>query len=456
MRWRASEIADAVAGSRHGPDVEVDGATLDSRRVRGSELFVPVPAARDGHDFVGDALAAGAAAYLTAREPGPGTAIAVDDTVAALSALGRAARRRLPERVVGVTGSAGKTSTKDLLAAALAEVFRTAASERSFNNELGVPLTLVNAPDDTEAAVVELGARGPGHIRHLCALARPTVGVVTNVSLAHTETLGSLEGVAAAKSELVAALPPSGWAVLNADDERVAAMAGSTAARVLTFGVAGGDVRASGLVLDDELRPTFRLRSPWGETDVRLEVRGAHHAANAAAAAAAALAAGVPLEQVADGLARARLSPWRMDLARAAGGGLVLNDAYNANPASTGAALEALAAIPARRRVAVLGPMLELGAHSAAEHRRIGDLARRLGIDRLVTVAAPAYGGDDVGDPAQAVALVGPVGPGDAVLVKGSRAAGLERLAAELLAAPAGEGGAGVVGDGDVTREAAW
>ena len=437
MRWLASEVADVTGGSRHGPDVEVSGATVDSRLVRGGELFVPVRAARDGHAFVDDALAAGAAAYLTDLAPGAGTAIAVDDTVAGLTALGRAARRRLPDRIVGITGSAGKTSTKDLLAAALAVTFRTAASERSFNNELGVPLTLVNAPDDTDVAVVELGARGPGHIRFLCEIARPTIGVVTNVSLAHTEMLGSVEGVAAAKSELVAAVPPSGWAVLNAEDERVAAMAEATAARVLTFGLERGDVRATGLVLDEELRPSFRLVSPWGEADVRLEVRGAHHAANAAAATAAALAAGAPLGEVAEGLARARLSPWRMDLSRSAGGGLVLNDAYNANPASTRAALEALAAVPARRRVAVLGPMLELGDHAAAEHRRIGELARALGIDRLVAVAAPAYGGDDVADPDEAVSLVGAVGPGDAVLVKGSRAAGLERLAAALLAAPA-------------------
>jgi UDP-N-acetylmuramoyl-tripeptide--D-alanyl-D-alanine ligase len=452
MRWRASEIAGAVGGARHGPDVEVTGVTADSRQVRAGGLFVPLRAARDGHDFIGAAVEAGAAAYLTeqpAPEPGLATAIVVEDTLAALADLGRAARRRLPDRVVGVTGSAGKTSTKDLLAAALDGALRTAASERSFNNELGVPLTLANAPEGTEAAVVELGARGPGHIRHLCELARPTIGVVTNVGLAHTEMLGSLEGVAAAKSELVAALPPSGWAVLNADDERVAAMAAATPARVLSFGVTKGEVRATGLVLDDGLRPTFRLRSPWGEADVRLEARGAHHAANAAAAAAAALAAGAPLEKVVDGLARARLSPWRMELSRAAGGGVVLNDAYNANPSSTAAALRALAALPARRRVAVLGPMLELGEHSGPEHRRVGELARDLGIDRLITVGARAYGGEDVADAGEAARLVGPVGPGDAVLVKGSRAAGLERLAAALV----GDDGAGP--DAAAAREAA-
>ncbi|HYX44023.1 MAG TPA: Mur ligase family protein, partial [Acidimicrobiales bacterium] len=294
-------MAAAVGGSLSGPDVEVDGATIDSRRIRGGELFVPVRAARDGHDFIPAALAAGARAYLTARAPGEGTAVAVAEPAAALVELGRAARRRLPDRVVGVTGSAGKTSTKDLLASALAGPFRPAASERSFNNELGVPLTLLNAPEDTDAAVVELGARGVGHIRMLCSVARPTVGVVTNVGLAHTEMLGDLDGVARAKSELVEALPPSGTAVLNAEDERVMAMRSATEAGVLTFGIERGDVRAADLSLDPELRPTFRLRSPWGDADVLLEVRGAHHAANAAAAAAAALAVGAPLEAVASG-----------------------------------------------------------------------------------------------------------------------------------------------------------
>ena len=167
MRWRASAVAAAVGGSLCGPDVEVDGATIDSRSVRGGELFVPVRAARDGHDFIAAALAAGAAAYLTARVPGEGTAVTVADTSAALVELGRAARARLPDRVVGITGSAGKTSTKDLLAAALDGPFRPAASERSFNNELGVPLTLLHAPGAADAAVAELGARGGGHIRDL-------------------------------------------------------------------------------------------------------------------------------------------------------------------------------------------------------------------------------------------------------------------------------------------------
>ena len=200
---QASTVARATGGTLVGPDVAVDGAAIDSRLVRGGELFVPVVAARDGHDFLGDALAAGAAAYLTAREPVAGATAVVVPTLTALTAVGVVARDRLPERVVGITGSVGKTSTKDLLAAALARRWLTAASLKLFNNELGVPLTLVNAPDGAEAAVVEMGARGRGHIAALCRIARPTVGVVTTVGPAHTGLFGTIEEVAGAKGELV-------------------------------------------------------------------------------------------------------------------------------------------------------------------------------------------------------------------------------------------------------------
>jgi UDP-N-acetylmuramoyl-tripeptide--D-alanyl-D-alanine ligase len=432
VRWRASGVAAATGGRLVGPDVEVDGVTADSRTVVPGNLFVPVVAARDGHDFVGDALAAGAAAYLTARRPVGGTAVVVADTTEALGALGVDARSRIVGPVVGVTGSVGKTSTKDLLASALARRFVTAASPASYNNELGVPLTLANAPDGTEAAVVEMGARGAGHIAALCRVARPTVGVVTCVAAAHTELFGSLDAVAAAKAELVEALPAEGTAVLNAADPRVAAMAGRTRAAVVTFGP-GGDVSARDVRLDDDLRPSFRLVGPWGEADVTLPLRGEHQVVNALAAATAALVVGVPLDDVALGLAAARPSPWRMELHRTPGGALVVNDAYNANPASVEAALRALSRIAADRRIAVLGPMAELGPGSAEAHRAVGELARELGI-RVVAVGAPDYGAEDVGSVEAALAAIGPLRQGDAVLVKGSRVAGLERLAEALLA----------------------
>ncbi len=425
-------MAAATGGYLVGPDVVVDGASVDSRRVRAGELFVPVVAERDGHDFVPAALAAGAAAYLSSRPPQGGTAVVVDDTAAALAALAGDARSRLPARVVGITGSVGKTTVKDLLASALSQRWRTAASAGSFNNELGVPLTLLGAGDDAEAVVVEMGARFPGDLRYLCDIARPTVGVVTAVNLVHTETFGSLEDVARAKAELVEALPVEGSAVLNADDLLVAAMAGRTSARVLRYGLEHGDVRAEGITLDAELRPSFHLRSPWGGAEVTLAVRGGHQVANALAAAAAALTCGVDPEAVATGLGHASASPWRMALARSPSGALVLNDAYNANPTSMLAALRALAALDASRRVAVLGTMAELGEVSRREHANVAAAAAGLGIE-VLAVGEPAYGVEVVDDVDAALDALGELGEGDAVLVKGSRVAGLERLAADLL-----------------------
>ncbi|MBA2283537.1 MAG: UDP-N-acetylmuramoyl-tripeptide--D-alanyl-D-alanine ligase, partial [Acidimicrobiia bacterium] len=302
MRFRLDDIATATGGALHGADVDVAGITIDSRSVQGGELFVPILADRDGHDFLPGAVAAGAAAVLTQQAVTIDLgvpAVAVADTGAALLDIGRLARGRLGALVVGVTGSVGKTSVKDLAAAALAARYRTTASERSFNNELGVPLTLAGAPDGTEAAVVEMGARGRGHVALLCDVARPTVGVVTAVAEAHTELFGSIEEVAVAKGELVESLPSAGTAVLNHDDPRVRAMATRTTARVLAYSATGdtaAGIVATDVRLDDELRPSFVLRSPSGSVDVRLAVRGEHQVGNALAAAAAALACGVALE----------------------------------------------------------------------------------------------------------------------------------------------------------------
>ncbi|HUF33978.1 MAG TPA: UDP-N-acetylmuramoyl-tripeptide--D-alanyl-D-alanine ligase [Acidimicrobiales bacterium] len=436
VRFLTTEVAAATGGRVVGPDVAIDGAVIDSRLVVGGELFVPLVAERDGHDFISGALESGAAAYLTSRPPVGGTAVVVDDTTAALTALGRAARDRLPERVVGITGSVGKTSVKDLMAAAIGSTLTVVASERSFNNELGVPLTLLAAPEGCDAAVVEMGARGAGHIRLLCDIARPTVGVVTAVGLVHTETFGSLEAVARAKSELVADLPATATAVLNADDERVAAMASVTPATVVRYGLAHpgslADVVAEAIVVDDELRPSFRLRSPWGDAEVRLAVRGHHQVANALAAVAGAVACGVVVDDAVAGLADAALSPWRMELVRTPVGALVVNDSYNANPVSVAAALRSLAALPARRRVAVLGTMAELGDVAEREHRAVAELAAELGIE-VLAVGEPAYGVLDVADIEGAVAHLGTLTEGDAVLVKGSRVAGLEVLAERLV-----------------------
>lgn len=431
MRLGTTEVADACGGTVSGPEVTVDGACIDSRLVRGGELFVTLRAERDGHAFLDAALDAGAGACLVERAAERGTSVVVEDTFVALTQLGSRMRDRLPERVIGITGSVGKTSTKDLTAAALGRQYRVSASAKSFNNELGVPLTILDSPDDTEAVVIEMGARGRGHVASLCAVARPLVGVVTVVGLSHSEFFGTVEDVAVAKAELVEALPAHGTAVLNADAPLVAAMASRTDARVLTFGLAAGDVRAAGIRLDDDLRPHFRLQTPWGDAGVELQVRGHHQVANALAAAAAALASGAGLDGVAAGLGDAQLSPWRMELHRAPSGALILNDSYNANPLSMEAALRGLAELPALRRTAVLGIMAELGDVGPSEHARMAALAAELGI-RVIAVGAADYGVELVDDAGGALERLGTVGEGDAVLVKGSRAAGLESLASTL------------------------
>jgi len=466
MRWFAAEIADVVGGvvSQGDPSTVVTWVTQDSREIaehldRASSLFVPLLAERDGHDFVASSGAAVTFSSRAADDLGNTDSalvvIEVDDTARALTELGSAARTRLDGQiVVGITGSVGKTTTKDLLASIFSADRPTHASHRSFNNEIGVPLTILGAPDDTEALVLEMGARGIGHIAHLCSVGRPNIGIVTTVGSAHTSEFGSVEGVAEAKGELVESLPSAvdgGIAVLNADNPLVAAMASRTDARVVTFGTgpaAGDHVSARNIRLDDELVPSFELQSPWGGGAITLGARGIHLVDNAAAAAAAALASGVPFDAVATGLASPVLSPMRMALHRSASGASILDDSYNANPMSMAAALRSLAALPAARRVAVLGEMAELGATSETEHQRIGTLADELGID-LIAVGASDYlpVGDAERETATALAsgipealrlLVSmrsdpPLGERDAVLVKGSRVAGLERLAQLLV-----------------------
>ena len=441
VRFALSEVAGVVGGELLGADAPVDGVSTDSRTLAAGELFVPLIAERDGHEFIGAAVAAGASACLARRDrldglrPPEIPLVVVSDTDAALRALGAAARARLGGRVVAITGSVGKTSTKDLLAAALRSVGAVHASPASFNNAIGVPLTLLGATGTEWALVVEIGANAPGEIADLAALARPDVGVVTAVAAAHTEAFGTVDGVAREKGELVAALDPPGAAVLNADDPRVAAMAARTEAQVVTYGFGRGDVRAGGVALDGELRASFELVTPWGRAPVRLRAAGLHTAHNALAAAAAALVLGVDVAAVAAGLGRAELSPWRMAVGTSPAGALVINDAYNANPASAAAALRALAAAPARRRVAVLGVMAELGDRHDTEHAAVAALAAELGIE-LLAVDEAAYGPQAVPDAAAALAALGPLGTGDAVLIKGSRVAGLERLAAALIGQP--------------------
>ncbi len=431
MRFRASEVATATGGRLVGPDVEIDGATFDSRTVAPGELFVPIVAERDGHEFIDVARAAGAVAYLTSRRAAGGTAIEVDDTLRALMVTAARLRRtHVTGTVIGITGSVGKTSTKDLARAALSASRSTHANSRSFNNDQGLPVTILDTPDGTAVLVVEMGMRGPGEIARLCDIAVPHVGVVTRVAEAHGDLLGGIDGVARAKAELVAALPADGTAILNADDRRVRAMAARTEAAVVTFGEsADADVRIAGLELDEIARPSFELHTPWGTVGVRLAVSGRHMAINAAAALACVGVVGADLVAGAAALGGVGLSPMRMEVVRTASGGLLVNDCYNANPTSMRAALAALADLPAGRRVALLGMMAEI-ANAAVEHRAVLAEAHRLGIE-VIAVGTELYGVPPVDDP---VAAVGSIAGGDALLVKGSRVVGLERYVAVLLA----------------------
>jgi UDP-N-acetylmuramoyl-tripeptide--D-alanyl-D-alanine ligase len=438
MRFSAAGLAGTVGGSLSGPDVAVEGVGTDSRSLEAGQLFVPLTDRRDGHSFIADAVAAGAPAYLTTGTTAPGaTAILVQDTGAALAAIGRAARARLSGRVVAITGSVGKTTVKDLVAGVLSTTYRTSASPRSFNNEIGVPLTLANAAEDAEALVVEMGARGAGHIAYLCEIAEPTIGVVTRVAEAHTEYFGGLEGVAAAKAELVESLPAAGTAVLNSDDRRVLRMRDGTRARVVLYGMSpAAEVTARDVVLDELARARFRLVTPDGSADVRLALHGLHQVSNALAASAAALAADVPLRAVAAGLGEVAPPRSRMSLLSPRDGLLLVNDAYNANPTSVRAALEALAAIDGSRRVAVLGEMAELGAASAAGHRSVAEAAASLGIE-LIAYRTSSYGVAPVDSEEELLARLRPFRRGDVILVKASLVVGLEALVDALALAMA-------------------
>lgn len=437
---RASQIAAALGVSTGGPlasDVDplVSSVGFDSREIQSGSLFVALTAERDGHEFISAAAQAGAVVCLQSRPEFADSrllSIVVPDTALALMDLARVMRQRLSAQVVGLTGSAGKTSTKDLILAAVGASRPVWGNQRSFNNEQGLPVTILNAPDHTEVLVLEMGMRGHGQITQLCEIAAPQVGLVTNVGYAHTERVGGIEGVAKAKGELIAALPASGTAILNADDPRVMAMVDRGPASVLTYGDAlGADVRISGLVLDVMARARCTVETPWGRYRLELRVPGAHMAHNAAAAFAVAGVCGADLTAAADALTRAEVSAMRMQIGRTLGGAVLVNDAYNANPTSMAAALEALSAMEANRRVAVIGVMAELD-ESERQHREIAQLARDLGIE-IWPVGTDLYGLPPIAD---AVMAIGELGEADAVLLKASRVAGLERIAREV-AAPA-------------------
>ena len=448
-----AEIASVVDGEVDGdPTLTVLGpAFVDSRAPVDGGLFVAVAGEHvDGHDFAAAAVEAGAAAVLGDHPTGAPTVLVADPVVA----LGRLARHVVGEirpTVLALTGSQGKTGTKDYLAHILEGFGQTVATVGNLNNEIGVPLTALRSTAHTTYLVAEMGARGIGHIRYLCEVAPPSVAAVVNVGTAHISEFGSRESIAIAKGEIVESLPESGVAVLNADDDLTAAMAARTTARVLTFGEKG-DVRWRGMELDDLGRPAFELGYDGAWYPVRLTQSGAHQVANATAAAALAIAAGLPVDVVADRLSGATpASRWRMEVQERSDGLIVVNDAYNANPASMAAAIDALVAIAdrrGRRTVAVLGEMLELGSSSDDAHRDLGRLVAHAGIDLLITVGAVAGGIAEgaatvkgwagtalptAGRDEALAAVRENVAAADVVLVKASRGAALEHIADGLL-----------------------
>jgi UDP-N-acetylmuramoyl-tripeptide--D-alanyl-D-alanine ligase len=443
-----AEIADVVGGVVHGdPETLVTGpAYVDTRTPEPGGLFVALAGERvDGHEY-----AAGAHAVLGNRATAAPT-VAVDDPVGALGLLARHVVELVSPVVVALTGSQGKTGTKDYLAHVLAGAGPTVATAGNLNNELGVPLTVLRTDAGTRYLVVEMGARGVGHVAYLCEVAPPRLAAVLNVGTAHLSEFGSREQIARAKGEIVEALTAEGVAVLNADDDLVAAMASRTAARVLTFGAAG-DVRWRGVEMDALGRPSFDLGHAGEWHPVTLTQSGVHQVANASAAAGLAIAAGVEPATVAARLSESTpASRWRMEVRERPDGLLVVNDAYNANPASMTAALDALAQLGEHRTgrtIAVLGEMLELGDGAVDDHRDVGRHAAEAGIDLLVVVgdgaAGLAEGAVSVADwqgevrrtagRDQALAEVREnVAADDVVLVKASRGAALEHVAEGLL-----------------------
>ena len=436
IEMRLADVAAVTGGRLHraSGDERVTAVEFDSRAIRPGGLFVALPGERvDGHAYAAAAVAAGAAGVLAGREVDAPAVIAppvarqsgtyLDESdhdgagaavLSALAVLAGHVVRELPAAVVGVTGSSGKTSTKDLLAAVLAPLGPTVAPPGSFNNELGLPWTALRADPATRHLVLEFSARGVGHIARLAAAVPPRIGVVLNVGRAHVGEFGSVEAIARAKGELVEALPEDGVAVLNADDPLVAAMAARTAARVVTFGRGDAQVRAEDVRLDGG-RPRFTLVAPAGRAPVALRLVGEHHVGNALAAAAVALELGGTPDGVAAALSAAEpASKWRMEVIDRADGLTVVNDAYNSNPESMRAALTALAALGdgTRRTWAVLGTMAEQGDATAAAHAEIAALARSLGIDRLVAVGTADYpGARRTADVDEAVELLRAPGP---------------------------------------------
>jgi UDP-N-acetylmuramoyl-tripeptide--D-alanyl-D-alanine ligase len=453
------QICEIVGGELIGdPAIRVSGISIDSRSCKSGDLFAAIVGERvDGHDYVGQALSGGARALLTSKQvEGPQVIVpnspdALDPVIYAIAKISSHVRSLMRGvEVIGITGSSGKTSTKDIIGQVLSHAATTHAPSGSQNNELGLPLTLLSAPRDVKYLVAEMGMRGLGHITYLCNLAQPTIGVITNVGRAHIGEVGSIEGIAKAKSELVRAIQSSGVVVLNADDERVLAMRELTEATVFTYGFAStADVRAENLQLSAYGSYNFDLVYRGERIPASIPMLGEHNVLNSLAAAAVGIAVGMELADIARALTTLKqMSKWRMEVHQVPGNVTIINDAYNANPESMTAALETLTAIPATGKTySILGKMHELGNDSDAIHAQIAKLASGLGVTQVVAVGeeAKAYGLADLATEASGGKsqksvwlpdfdtacdyIVNEVNSGDILLFKASRAEQFEVLA---------------------------
>ena len=454
MKRTLLEFARACGGRLAGADAPYTDVVSDSRKLEGGQLFVALKGPRfNGNDFVAAAREAGAAgALVDTEQPVALPQIIVPDTQAALERAARAWRAAFRGPLIGVAGSNGKTTTKEMTAAILGEAGSCLATRGNLNNHIGVPLTLLRLTPAHRFAVVEMGANHPGELAALVALAQPTVGLITNAGAEHLEGFGSLEGVARAEGEMVAGLAASATAVINADDEFAPLWRSLTKARAVTFGLhALADYRASDVHADvgsDGFSTRFHLSLPGADGAIRLAVGGAHNVVNALGAAAAAASVGATLRHIAAGLATVRAVPGRLEFRRALSGGWLIDDSYNANPSSVRAAIEVLAGLSGRRWL-VLGDMAELGEYATSAHSAIGEFARAHGLERLYATGALAAravesfgkGGQWFADTASLSAALSAAlaeaGPEVRLLVKGSRMNRLERVV-EALAAKGG------------------
>ena len=423
----------SIFGDRNATNLSglVTGYSTDSRTTVKGDLFIPLIAERDGHDFIQDAISSGAVGHLYSHGTAQKNGIKVNSTIEALHTLANEVIRKLDPIGIGITGSVGKTTTKDMIRECLNPSFEVWASERSFNNEIGVPLTILSSPPETEYLILEMGARGVGHIKKLCQIANPKVGVVTCIGNAHSEFFGGIANTINAKGELVESLDRDSLAVLNYDDLNVRQLGSRTSAEILLYGMEGGDVVAENIMLNPSLKASFDLRSPWGSLEIQLNAPGKHNVTNALAAAAVAMHAGAPISTVATGLESVEISPLRMEISETPNGILIINDAYNANPLSMKAALSSLVSTGRKNLIAVLGVMAELGDDHISCHKEIGEIARSNDV-HVISLNVKEYGGELVSSFDEAYRTVEDKiqePENTALLLKGSRVTGLETLA---------------------------